>query len=310
MDVYNVSVNWNFEKKMWILRINQDQVENSSNLAQIIELNFSYRLLYPCLFWKKKSRNSWAILALTIDRFKKFARLGTSLLASDAIGSISTTTLGKRASDALAKLIYHFKDANPYYANSDYAQDYAIARIFSISESTLRGILMRGIRLSDRQKKVELGRKSALTKRIKHQTGIDDVFLMMILIIMGIEIFSQKNSFDLAMFKFSTKVSPFKFFSLFKLCLEFRGCPNISFGNEVYIVVHIIYLCEKPDSVDFSRKKHQIVLYKYVFAESNFCIFQIFFLLTSRWFSQKLKLDFVAFSCEKLQFCQVFQFVC
>ena len=84
----------------------------------------------------------------TKDRFKKFARLGTSLLASDAIASISTTTRGKRASAALAKLIYRFKDANPYYANS------AIARI---SESTLRGILKRGIRRSDRQKKVKLG---------------------------------------------------------------------------------------------------------------------------------------------------------
>ena len=47
------------------------------------------------------------------------------------------------------------------------------------------------------------------------------------------------------------------FFSLFKFCLGFRGCPNILFGNELYIVIHIIYLCEKPDSVDFPRKKHQ-----------------------------------------------------
>ena len=107
--------------------------------------------------------------------------------------------------DALAKLIYHFKDANPYYTNS------AIARIFSISESTLRGILKRGIRRSDRQKKVKLDRQSVLTKRIKRQMGIDEVFLMMTPS-MGIEIFGQKNSFDLAMFKISTKVFPFKFF--------------------------------------------------------------------------------------------------
>ena len=109
-----------------------------------------------------------------IDRFKKFAKLRTSLLVSDAIASISTTTRDKRASGALAKLIYRFKDANPYYANS------AIARIFSISESTRSGILKQGIRWPDRQKKVKLGRKSVLTKRIKHQTGIDEVFLMMI----------------------------------------------------------------------------------------------------------------------------------
>ena len=53
---------------------------------------------------------------------------------------------GKRASDDLAKSIYRFKDANIDYANS------AIARIFSISESTLRGILKRHIRRSDRKK--------------------------------------------------------------------------------------------------------------------------------------------------------------
>ena len=66
---------------------------------------------------------------------------------------------GKRPSDDLAKSIYRFKDANPDYANS------AIAQIFSISESTLRGILKRRIG----QKKVKLGRKSVLTRRIKRQ---------------------------------------------------------------------------------------------------------------------------------------------
>ena len=66
---------------------------------------------------------------------------------------------GKRLSEDLAKPIYSFKDANPDYANS------AIARIFSISESTLRGILKRRIG----QKKVKLGRKSVFTRRIKRQ---------------------------------------------------------------------------------------------------------------------------------------------
>ena len=70
--------------------------------------------------------------------------------------------------------------------------------------------------------------------------GIDEVFLTMIPS-MGIEIFDQKNSFDLAMFKISTKLSPFKFFSLFKLCFGFRGCPNILFGNEV-IHSYLYYL--------------------------------------------------------------------
>ena len=66
---------------------------------------------------------------------------------------------GKSLFDDLAILIYRFKDANPDYANS------IIARIFSISESTLRGILKRRIG----QKKVEMGRKSVLTRRIKRQ---------------------------------------------------------------------------------------------------------------------------------------------
>ena len=66
---------------------------------------------------------------------------------------------GKRTSNDLAKSIYRLKDANPDYANS------AITRIFSISESTLRGILKRPIV----QKKVKLGQKSVLTRRIKRQ---------------------------------------------------------------------------------------------------------------------------------------------
>ena len=71
---------------------------------------------------------------------------------------------GKRTSDDLAKSIYHFKDANLQdYANS------AHARTFSISESTLKGILKRRIGWSDRQKKVKLDRKSVLTRRIKRQ---------------------------------------------------------------------------------------------------------------------------------------------
>ena len=66
---------------------------------------------------------------------------------------------GKRTSDDLAKSIYRYKDANPNNTNS------AIARIFSISESTLRGILKRRIG----QKKVTLCRNSVLTRRIKRQ---------------------------------------------------------------------------------------------------------------------------------------------
>ena len=44
-----------------------------------------------------------------------------------------------------------------------------------------------------------------------------------------------------------------------------------------------------------------------VFGRSNFCIYQIFYFLTSRWFSQQLKLlCSVEFWCVFLQFCQFF----
>ena len=91
----------------------------------------------------------------TIDRFKKHARLGTSLLISGGIISIPATMRGKRTSDDLAKSIYRFKDANPDYASS------AIALIFSISESTLRGILKRRIV----QKKSQIGSKICTHKK-------------------------------------------------------------------------------------------------------------------------------------------------
>ena len=71
---------------------------------------------------------------------------------------------GKRTSDDLAKSIYRCKDANPDYANS------AIARIFSISESTLTRILKRRIGRSDRQKKVKkIEKKSNWVKNLYSQ---------------------------------------------------------------------------------------------------------------------------------------------
>ena len=73
---------------------------------------------------------------------------------------------GKRASDDLAKSIYRFKDANMDCANS------AFARIFSISESTLRGILTRRIRRSDKQKKVKLGQMPHLTLQESRSSGL------------------------------------------------------------------------------------------------------------------------------------------
>ena len=57
----------------------------------------------------------------------------------------------------------------------------------------------------------------------------------------------------------------------------------------------------------FAVKKKLIFDQLSVFWRSNFCIFQIFYFLTSRWFSQQLKLlCSVGFWCVFLQFCQVF----
>ena len=78
---------------------------------------------------------------------------------------------GKRTSEELAKSIYRFNEANPHYANS------AIARIFSISESRLEGILKRRLGRSDRQKKVKLGQMipphtARITKQWLKNNGI------------------------------------------------------------------------------------------------------------------------------------------
>ena len=101
--------------------------------------------------------------------------------------------------------------------------------------------------------------------------GIDEVALRMIPSMgyrwiiddpsMGIEIFGNKNSFDLAMFKISKKLSPYKFFSLFKFCWGFFYICQIFYSEmKLYIIIHIIYFCEKLDSVNFPRKKQQIFL--------------------------------------------------
>ena len=39
---------------------------------------------------------------------------------------------------------------------------------------------------------------------------------------------------------------------------NFEGAQIFYSEMTFYVVIHIIYLCEKPDSVHFPRKKHQI----------------------------------------------------
>ena len=60
-----------------------------------------------------------------------------------------------------------------------------------------------------------------------HQWTIDDPS-------MGIELFGQKIRSTWPCSKFQQNFSILSFsFSQFKLCLGFRGCPDILFGNEV-----------------------------------------------------------------------------
>ena len=65
-------------------------------------------------------------------------------------------------------------------------------------------------------------------------------------------------------------------FSLFKLCLGFRGCPNILFRNEVIHSYPYYLPLWKTGFCWFSKEKPQIFWYKNVFSESIFCIFQMF----------------------------------
>ena len=84
-----------------------------------------------------------------------------------------------------------------------------------------------------------------------HQWTIDDPS-------MGIELFGQKIRSTWPCSKFQQNFSILSFsFSQFKLW-DFEGAQIFYSEMKLYIVIHIIYLCEKPDSVDFPRKKHQI----------------------------------------------------
>ena len=74
------------------------------------------------------------------------------------------------------------------------------------------------------------------------------------------------------------------------------------------ILMHIFAIL--PGFFNFAVKKKRIFDQIVVIWRSNFCIFQIFYFLTSRWFSQKLMLYSVVFWCVFLHFRQVFLFCC
>ena len=82
------------------------------------------------------------------------------------------------------------------------------------------------------------------------------------------------------MFKISTKLSPFKFFSLFKFCLGFRGCPNILFGNEVIHSYPILFIFVKNRILlIFQGKKHHFFDTKTYFQSQISAYFKSFFFL-------------------------------
>ena len=76
---------------------------------------------------------------------------------------------------------------------------------------------------------------------------------------MGIEIFDHKKSFDLAMFRISEKTRHLSFSVYLSFVWDFEDDQIFYSEMKLYIVIHIIHLCEKPDSNDFPRKKHEIV---------------------------------------------------
>ena len=136
--------------------------------------------------------------------------------------------------------------------------------------------------------------------------GIDEVFLTMIPS-MGIETFDLETSFDLDMFKISTNSCHLGFSVYLSFVWNFEDAQIFYSGMKLYIVIHIVYLCEKRDSVDFPRKKHQIFVKTYF--KLNSCIFQIFFLLTSRLFSQQwssIPSHFHTYKCNSARFCNCF----
>ena len=61
------------------------------------------------------------------------------------------------------------------------------------------------------------------------------------------------------------KTRHFSFSVYLSFVWDFEDAQVFYSEMKLYIVIDIIHLCEKPDSVDFPRKNHQVFLYKNVF---------------------------------------------
>ena len=71
---------------------------------------------------------------------------------------------------------------------------------------------------------------------------------------MGVEIFSQKNRSTWPCSKFQQLSRHLSFSVYLSFARNFEDAQIFHSEMKLYIVVHIIYLCEKPVSVDFPRK--------------------------------------------------------
>ena len=91
-----------------------------------------------------------------------------------------------------------------------------------------------------------------------HRWTIDDPSMVF-------KICNHKTSFDSAIFTISTKNSRHSSFSVYlNFGWDFEDAQTLYSEMKLYIVIHIIYLCKKPDSVDFPRKKQQILRVKFL----------------------------------------------
>ena len=74
---------------------------------------------------------------------------------------------------------------------------------------------------------------------------------------MGIENFDHKNSFDFGHVQNFNKTRHLNFSVYLSFVWDFVDAQVFYSEMKLYIVIHILHHCEKPDSVDFPRKKHQ-----------------------------------------------------
>ena len=115
--------------------------------------------------------------------------------------------------------------------------------------------------------------------------GIDEVFLMMIPKIVRLGPVQNFN-----------KTGHLSFSVYLSFVWDFEDAQVFYSEMKLYIVIHIIHLCEKPDSVGFPRKKHQIFLIQKRISRVKFLHISDIFSSYKQMVSHQWNLDSVAFS--------------